>query len=563
MISLPLESSEQVNHNTKLLRFKFPNEADVSGLSLTSSVLTASWPKGSWTPVARPYTPVSSLEEPGKLELLVKQYPNGKQSTHLHSLQPGDTLLFAAALRAHQWEPNSVPHVTLIAGGSGITPIYQLARGILMNPDDKTKVTLVYTANTEQDLLLKREFDTFEKEFPSRFEAVYACLAEDIGSMCFSSPEEALCHKASLLLMELLPDIERTDGLQMVEFVGSGSYHDVIGFKNPHQEAFIKDTNSPVIEQGDYVLRISRPYLDDTEEDMQNDISILLGLAGKIGVTIPRVVTYDTGKKNPLDAAYTVETRIPGRSLRQSIDDGINGTQCIDLVKQVTSLVDKLAAVTAPYAARIVSPSNATANMTLYPSGIPIKMLDFPFDTQDLEDLHPRSPLIFMLTLLDLWTTWEKTQHPLEDNSATWAKIKGILYALMCLDLLGTTFHLVHGDLAARNILVKVADCNRAHITGVVDWDFACFAPAFCAFQAPLEMWEGDEERAVKTCKERIVEAFKETASKEYVRYAFSKQAKVARKIWRVLNQGMIGKERLRYATEAIREWEQLPPELK
>lgn len=34
-ISLPLESSEQVNHNTKLLRFKLPNESDVSGLSLT------------------------------------------------------------------------------------------------------------------------------------------------------------------------------------------------------------------------------------------------------------------------------------------------------------------------------------------------------------------------------------------------------------------------------------------------------------------------------------------------------------------------------------------------
>jgi cytochrome-b5 reductase len=35
MVSLPLESSEQVNHNTKLLRFKLPNDTDISGLSLT------------------------------------------------------------------------------------------------------------------------------------------------------------------------------------------------------------------------------------------------------------------------------------------------------------------------------------------------------------------------------------------------------------------------------------------------------------------------------------------------------------------------------------------------
>ena len=34
-VSLPLESSEQVNHNTKKLRFKLPQRYAVSGLSLT------------------------------------------------------------------------------------------------------------------------------------------------------------------------------------------------------------------------------------------------------------------------------------------------------------------------------------------------------------------------------------------------------------------------------------------------------------------------------------------------------------------------------------------------
>jgi cytochrome-b5 reductase len=34
-VSLPLESSETINHNTKRLRFKLPNENDISGLSVT------------------------------------------------------------------------------------------------------------------------------------------------------------------------------------------------------------------------------------------------------------------------------------------------------------------------------------------------------------------------------------------------------------------------------------------------------------------------------------------------------------------------------------------------
>lgn len=134
------------------------------------------------------------------LELLVKQYPNGKQSTHLHSLQPGESLLFAAALRSHQWTPNAVPHVTLIAGGSGITPIYQLARGILTNPEDETKVTLVYAANTEEDILLRNEFDSFQKQFPGRFEAVYAV----------SQPAEGSTIRKGRVTRELMEEVARS-----------------------------------------------------------------------------------------------------------------------------------------------------------------------------------------------------------------------------------------------------------------------------------------------------------------------------------------------------------------
>ncbi|EGY16864.1 NADH-cytochrome b5 reductase [Verticillium dahliae VdLs.17] len=172
-VSLPLESSEVVNHNTKRLRFRLPDENAVSGLALTSAVLTISWPKGRWLPVARPYTPISPSDQPGTLDLLVKLYPDGKQSTHLHSLSPGETLLFAAGLKGPAWKPNAIPHVTLIAGGAGITPIYQLTQGILRNPEDKTNITLVFGINTDADALLKPEFDAFEKDFPGRFEAIY------------------------------------------------------------------------------------------------------------------------------------------------------------------------------------------------------------------------------------------------------------------------------------------------------------------------------------------------------------------------------------------------------
>ncbi|KAM0451065.1 hypothetical protein ACHAPV_010193 [Trichoderma viride] len=181
-VSLCLESSETVNHNTKRLRFKLPQQDAISGLPLTSALLTVSWPKGSWVPVPRPYTPVSASDVPGYLDLLVKQYPNGKASSHIHSLQPGEKLLVAAALRGYPWKTNEFPHITLIAGGAGVTPVYQLAQGIFGNPEDKTAITLIFGINSDQDVLLKDEFEQFSKKFPDRFKVIYTVSHPSQGS---------------------------------------------------------------------------------------------------------------------------------------------------------------------------------------------------------------------------------------------------------------------------------------------------------------------------------------------------------------------------------------------
>ncbi|KAF7590338.1 hypothetical protein BBP40_002988 [Aspergillus hancockii] len=171
--ALRLQSVKAVNHNTKRLVFEFPNKNARSGLSLTSALLTFSRPNGRWLPVVRPYTPISALDQEGTLELMVKHYPNGKASTHIHSLVPGDTLTFLTALKGFSWVPNQYPQIYAIAGGAGITPIYQLIRGILDNPDDKTKINLVFGVNSEQDLLLREELEEYKKRFPGRFEYVY------------------------------------------------------------------------------------------------------------------------------------------------------------------------------------------------------------------------------------------------------------------------------------------------------------------------------------------------------------------------------------------------------
>ncbi|KAI1182100.1 oxidoreductase NAD-binding domain-containing protein [Nemania serpens] len=171
-VSLVLKDIEDVNHNTKKFIFQLPEDDMVSGLEVASALLTKFVPEGQKA-VLRPYTPVSDESAKGYIELIVKKYPGGPMSTHLHDLAPGQRLDFKGPLPKYPWAPNKHEHIALLAGGTGITPMYQLIRAIFDNPEDKTKVTLVFGNITEDDILLKRELAKIENTYPQRFRAFY------------------------------------------------------------------------------------------------------------------------------------------------------------------------------------------------------------------------------------------------------------------------------------------------------------------------------------------------------------------------------------------------------
>ncbi|KAK3362697.1 hypothetical protein B0T25DRAFT_13181 [Lasiosphaeria hispida] len=171
-VSLKLEEVETVNHNTKRFRFKLPEDDMVSGLTTASAVLTKVKPEGAEKPALRPYTPISD-EATGYMDLLVKKYPNGPMSSHFHDLVPGQHLEVKGPLPKYPWAANKHQHIGLIAGGTGITPMFQLVRAIFNNPEDKTKVTLVFGNISEDDILLKKELTKLENTYPQRFRAFY------------------------------------------------------------------------------------------------------------------------------------------------------------------------------------------------------------------------------------------------------------------------------------------------------------------------------------------------------------------------------------------------------
>ncbi|KAK4101627.1 ferredoxin reductase-like protein [Parathielavia hyrcaniae] len=173
-VSLKLEDVEVVNHNSKRFRFRLPEDDMVSGLHVASAILTKFKPTNpDAKPVIRPYTPISDEDARGHLDLLVKKYPDGPMSTHLHDMAPGQRLDVKGPIPKYPWQANKHKHVALVAGGTGITPMWQLCRAIFSNPDDQTKVTLVFGNVSEEDMLLKKELAELENRNPRRFRAFY------------------------------------------------------------------------------------------------------------------------------------------------------------------------------------------------------------------------------------------------------------------------------------------------------------------------------------------------------------------------------------------------------
>jgi len=163
----PLREKERISHNTELFRFDLPSPDHETGLTVSSCLVARAQVEGQT--VVRPYTPVSLNHQRGYFDLLVKKYPEpgGLMSRHIHSLKPGDLLEMKGPFKKFDYQKNTVKRIGMIAGGTGITPMLQVIREVLSNPDDNTEINLIFANVTEQDILLRDELDALQYLYPS------------------------------------------------------------------------------------------------------------------------------------------------------------------------------------------------------------------------------------------------------------------------------------------------------------------------------------------------------------------------------------------------------------
>lgn len=162
----------------------------------------------------RPYTPTTDDDTAGHVDFVIKVYPDGKMSQHLDKMKVGQTMLFKGPKGRYTYETGSLDaigdpvdtvaghtqshgvmqllivsyheqtkhHVDnmcvavtgMLAGGTGVTPMYQVANAILKNPTDKTKITLLFANVSADDILIEEELTNLQAQSP-QFQ-VFICI---------------------------------------------------------------------------------------------------------------------------------------------------------------------------------------------------------------------------------------------------------------------------------------------------------------------------------------------------------------------------------------------------
>lgn len=205
---LPLVAKELLAPNVYRLVFELPSPDAVLGLPIGQHVAIKATVDGAT--VQRSYTPVSNNADRGILDLVIKVYPDGLLTgRYLAGLSVGDEVLFRGPKGAMRYSRGLCRRIGMLAGGTGITPMYQLIRAICEDPRDTTEVSLIYANRSEGDILLREELESFARRYPKNLSVHYL----------LDTPPESWTYGTGYVTKELMaerfPD-PRADGSKVM-----------------------------------------------------------------------------------------------------------------------------------------------------------------------------------------------------------------------------------------------------------------------------------------------------------------------------------------------------------
>ena len=150
---LKIVEKTKISPDTFIFKFAIPNDEWLSGLILAKHYKFFMPGKGEGEWEGRMYTPISPITQKGTIDFVIKLYgktaefpEGGKMSAYLETKNVGDTVRMEGPMGKITYKGNGefnirqvgdrkATKIGLLAGGSGITPLYSLLNGLYLSKD--------------------------------------------------------------------------------------------------------------------------------------------------------------------------------------------------------------------------------------------------------------------------------------------------------------------------------------------------------------------------------------------------------------------------------------------
>jgi cytochrome-b5 reductase len=152
----------RVNHNCIEFVVDLGAKNSILGYDVSGCCVFAGEQEGK--PVMRPYTPVFEDPENGLVTFVVKVYNDGVLSKQLGHVKVGDTVRIKGPVQKLKYEANKHKRIVGLVGGSGLTPVLQVASYIYNNPADNTTMVIVNANKSEEDIFYKELLDELGRD---------------------------------------------------------------------------------------------------------------------------------------------------------------------------------------------------------------------------------------------------------------------------------------------------------------------------------------------------------------------------------------------------------------
>ena len=324
----------------------------------------------------------------------------------------------------------------------------------------------------------------------------------------------------------------------------------------------------------------------------KRDVGILNYVRAHTTIPIATVAGADFTFDNPLESPYVLQHRIPGTPLAEVLYS-LNQTQKCQIAKQLGQITRHLFALENPVAGLI----EATRSSDTQPAET-FKII--PFEVSDRgksQPLQDRSPYDAPPTtgikqstadlLLSQYERWRLLNIDWPHELDFWHRLIATVREMSLhgfFDHRDLQMHcLCHVDLHMGNIMVQTCDHdNTAMITGILDWDEACFAPKFVNCMPPAWLWLGEDgyetlqtdeeggdpwpyempgaETVSQEAKEDedVKRCFEEEVGEAYKSWAYEERFRIARCLFRIAKDGVRETGHFKAGERIMKEWEEL-----